>query len=421
MRLSVLITSAAALALAAPAGAWATSLDEAIALALKSNPDMVSANADVDMASARVREAQGAALPQVTLSGSAGTGRADLGGFFGFGKSDIDPRAAQIEVRQPLFTGGALLAGIDQAKQGRDASLRLSQSARAGLTTRVAQAYGGVLSAASTHDMVQTYLTATEEVSRQAELRFKAGEIPRSELAQAQARLADGRAQLARARAFLAEARAQYHSVVGQEPDHLEPLPLPLVSDLDLDAAMAQAEHGNPDLAAAQAAVRAARDGVRMAEAEHLPSLALTASASTLRDQFFPGYRSDGTVVGVQGRWTLFAGGAINARIAEARAGLRKAQANQSRAESAVRQGVVTAWNEVRAAHEAELASADQLKAASAALDSLRNEVRVGQKTTLDLLNAQRDELEARAQHERAKVNAVVASYRLKAVLGDAS
>jgi outer membrane protein TolC len=82
---------------------------------------------------------------------------------------------------------------------------------------------------------------------------------------------------------------------------------------------------------------------------------------------------------------------------------------------------VVTAWDEVRAAHEAELASADQLKAASAALDSLRNEVRVGQKTTLDLLNAQRDELEARAQHERAKVNAVVASYRLKAVLGDAS
>ena len=421
MRLSVLIASAAAVALAAPAGAWATSLDDAIALALKTNPDMASARADLEMASARVREAQGAALPQVTLTGSAGTGRADLGGFFGFGKSDIDPRAAQIEVRQPIFTGGALMAGIDQARQGWDASAHLSQSARAGLVTRVAEAYGGVLSATSTHEMVETYLKATEKVARQAELRFNAGEIPRSELAQAQARLADGRTQLARAIEYLADARAQYRAVVGKGPDQLDPMHRPMASSLDLDAALLQAQRDNPDLAAAQSAVRAARDGVRMAEAEHLPSIALTASASTMRDQFFPGYRSDGTVVGVQGRWTLFAGGAINARIAEARAGLRKAEASLSRAESSVRLGVVAAWNSVRTANEAELASADQLKASASALDSLQHEVRVGQKTTLDLLNAQRDELEARAQYERAKVAAVVSAYRMKAILGEAS
>ena len=313
------------------------------------------------------------------------------------------------------------MAGIDQARQGWDASAHLSQSARAGLVTRVAEAYGGVLSATSTHEMVETYLKATEEVARQAELRFNAGEIPRSELAQAQARLADGRTQLARAIEYLADARAQYRAVVGKGPDQLDPMHRPMASSLDLDAALLQAQRDNPDLAAAQSAVRAARDGVRMAEAEHLPSIALTASAATMRDQFFPGYRSDGTVVGVQGRWTLFAGGAINARIAEARAGLRKAEASLSRAESSVRLGVVAAWNSVRTANEAELASADQLKASASALDSLQHEVRVGQKTTLDLLNAQRDELEARAQYERAKVAAVVSAYRMKAILGEAS
>ena len=408
-----------AVVLAFPAGVSATTLEDAIAQALKSNPDVASAMADLDLASARVREAQGAALPQVSLSGAVGVGRMDLGGFFGFGAAATDPRGAQIELRQPLFSGGALRAGIDQARQGRDASANLTESARANLATQVAAAYGGVLAAQSICDMVATYVTVTDEIGRQAEQRFNAGEIPRSELAQAQARLADGRAQRASAQDVQAVARAQYRAVVGHEPDQLEPLPHLSSSGLDLEGALDRAQRRNPDLAAAQAAVRAARDGVRIAEAEHLPSLALTASAATVRDQFFPGYQSDRTMVGVEGRWTLFAGGAINARVAQARAVLRKAEANQTRIESAVRQGVIAAWSGVRSANEAEFAAADQLRASGSALDSLRHEVRVGQKSTLDLLNAQRDELEARAQYERIRVLSVVNAYRLAAMVGE--
>jgi len=88
---------------------------------------------------------------------------------------------------------------------------------------------------------------------------------------------------------------------------------------------MTAALQTRPALVAAQALARAADAGVRYAQADRLPSLALTATASSVRDQFFPVYRADGVAVGVQGRWTLFAGGLINGKINEARAGPRGA------------------------------------------------------------------------------------------------
>ena len=84
---------------------------------------------------------------------------------------------------------------------------------------------------------------------------------------------------------------------------------------------MALALQSSPSFLSAKAQARAAEAGVRFAQAERLPSLALTATASSARDQFFPGYRADGATVGVQGRWTLFAGGAVNGRVDAARAG----------------------------------------------------------------------------------------------------
>ena len=403
---------------AAPSGAWATSLDDAIALALRTNPDTVEARANIDFADARVREAWSAALPQVSLSGAAGHGRTDLGGFFGFGKADVDPRMAQIELRENIFSGGAVLAGIDQARRGRSAAQFSAQSTKARLTARVAQVYGGVLYAQTVFQLATQYLGATDEVARQAKLRFDAGEIPKSDLAQANARHAEGLATLARARELLADARAQYRTVVGEEPGQLDPLPAPGVAPADLDALIATAGDANPDLSAANAAVQAARAGLRQAQGERMPSVAIVASAATTRDEFFPGYRSDGTTIGVQGHWTLFSSGGVSARISEARANLRRAEAELGKAQSAVREGVIAAWSAVTAAAASRDAVDAQVKAQQMALDSIRQEVRVGQRTTLDLLNAERDLLDAQSKLAAVRTAQATAYFQLQAVVG---
>ena len=98
-------------AICLPGMASAMSLPEAIALAQKSNPTLARSTAQADAADARLSEARAGRLPTVVLSGESGWGTTDLGGFFGFGRSTVSPRGAALEVRLPLFAGGAIRGG----------------------------------------------------------------------------------------------------------------------------------------------------------------------------------------------------------------------------------------------------------------------------------------------------------------------
>ena len=416
MRTRLLLFGAAA-ALAAPGAASALSLPEAIARAQRDNPGFSQTRALADAADARLAQARAARLPTLSLSGEAGQGTTDLGGFFGFGQADVSPRAAALELRQPLFSGGAISAGVTRARAGRDAALAQVGGARALLAAQVAEAYVAVISAGEILRLHEAQLRQMTEIERQAQLRFKAGEIPRTDLAQAQARLAEARAGLARANGDVALGRAHFAAVVGVEPDGLEPPAMLMAMPASLDESLATAERTSPTLQAARASVRAADAGVRYAQAERLPSLGLRAAATTSRDQFFPGYRADDLMVGVQGRWTLFAGGAINGRVDEARAGARAAQSGLEAARAQVREAVVGAWQDVQTSKALVEAAADQRLAAMSALDSVRNEVRVGQKPTLDLLDAEREALAARSAEVATRGQAVILGYRLIALL----
>jgi len=256
-----------------------------------------------------------------------------------------------------------------------------------------------------------------DEIARQAELKFKDGEAPRTDLDQARARLAGAQADLARAEGDVARARAHFGEVVGAEPKALEPPPAPLETPASLDAALASAMQSSPTLRAAEATERAAEAGVRSARADRLPTLALVASASTTRDEFFPGYRDDGLTIGVQGKWTLFSGGLVSGRISEARADARAAAAAEGAARARIREAVIGAWQDTITARAVLRAASDQSAASASALESVRNEVRVGQKPTIDLLDAEREALASQYALVIARGQQVVDAYRLDALL----
>jgi TolC family type I secretion outer membrane protein len=403
--------------LTAPQGAFALTLQEAIALAQNNSPGLAQVEAQSEAADARLAQARAGRLPALTLSGEARQGTTDLGGFFGFGRADVSPRAAALELRQSLFTGGAVSAGVDRARGGRDAMLAQVGGAKALLAAQTAEAYVNILSAREILALNEAQVRQMSQIAEQSDLRFKAGEIARTDLAQAQARLAEARAGLARARGDVARSRARFVSVIGAEPEALETSPGPPPIPRSLEEAMTTALQTSPALVAAQAQARAAEAGIRYAQAERLPSLALTAQAASVRDQFFPGYRADGVTVGVQGRWTLFSGGLIKGRVDEARAGAREANAGVEAARAQVREAIVGAWEDVQTARALVDAAADQVAAATSALDSVGHEVRVRQKPTLDLLDAEREALAARSALVAARGEAVTASYRLNALL----
>ncbi|HWA63943.1 MAG TPA: TolC family protein, partial [Caulobacteraceae bacterium] len=204
------VSTLAIAALGPVSGAQAMSLPEAIALAQKNNPTLAQARAEADAAEARLGQARAARLPSVTVAGGAAAGTNDLGGFFGFGRNDVHPRQLALELRQPLFAGGALAAGVDRARAGRDAAQLQVGGARAMLSAEVAEAYVGVLSAREVARLNEAQVRQMQAIADQAQLRFKAGEVPRTDVAQAQARLAEARAGQARADGDAARADSRF-------------------------------------------------------------------------------------------------------------------------------------------------------------------------------------------------------------------
>ena len=398
--------------------AGATTLEEAIAAARAHAPQLQVATAESDAAKARLDRARAERMPSATLSGTIGWGRLDPKGYFGLLKQDVTPRAGQVTIEQPLFTGGRIGAGVAQAKAGAQAGAAGEELARSQLVADVAQAYGNVLTARQLVAMHDRLVAATGEIERQAKLRFKAGESPSTDVAQAAARRAEAQAGLARAQGMAVSARAHFANLTGLAADDLQPLPANPVVPATLEEAMEAAMHNSPMLAQAAAGLKAAEAADRGARAESWPTVGAFAEAGSVRDQFFPGYIGDSATVGVRARWNIFAGGRVAGKIKEAGSALRAAQARYAQARSGVEEQVIAHFQNVRTSLLVEQAAQEQAASAEQALNSVRHEVRVGMKPQLALLDAEREAIGAGSAAAAARTDRIVAAYQLLSLIG---
>jgi outer membrane protein len=404
--------------LAMGSAAQSRTLDEAIAAALVHAPEIAAADADADGARARLEQARAGRLPTAAVSGTIGYGRLDPQGFFGLGAANVIPRAAQITIEQPLFTGGRVSAGIGEAQAGIAGAEASRTNTRTQIVIAATQAYGDVLTAGHMVEQYDRLAGETMEIERQARLRYRAGESPSTDVSQAAARLAEADAGQARAHGMLVTARAHFSNLTGLEATGLEALPANPTVPATLDEAMEAAQHNNPMLALAEAGLRAAQAAARGAGAERLPTVGAFAEGASVRDQFFPGYRADSATVGVRARWDLFTGGRVSGKISEASSKVRAADARLIAARTQLEEQVVSAFQNVRTTQLIEKAAGDQSTATAQALESVRYEVRVGMKPQLDLLDAEREVLAAQTSIARARTDRIVAAYRLMALLG---
>lgn len=414
MRRAQLAAFGAAALVLAPLSAQAQSLDEAIAIALETSPVLGAADARVDGARARLTQARSALLPQIIARGQYAQAETD----YGAGTVEIEPRSGVISAEQLIFSGGRAIAGARQARAGRDATIAERNGVRAALTADVAEAYLAVVSSRRAVQLRSANLAALTRVAEHAQLRFDTGDIPRSELAQAQARRASAQAAMAQARADAAAAASRFRRIVGVEPGELDAAAAPPETPADLDAAIQAAQAANPQLIALRDAEDAASAGVWRAAAQHAPTVAVSLESSTIRDEFLPGYRAEGTTVVARTSIPLFTGGRISGEVREARAAQAEARAMRIAAERGVVDDVTSAFEGFQAAREAEIAAQLQVDASRTALSSIRDEAQVGQRPTLDVLDAERDLLQAELDLDRAHATAVVSAYRLRALTG---
>lgn len=408
----VLLAGAAAL----PAAAQ--DLPAAIADALATAPALAEAEADAKAAAARADRARAEGNPLLRVEGTAGYGRIDNGGFFGITADNVTPLALQATAEMPLYAGGRIASAIAQAKGGAAAAKAGADQARLQTIVQAVATYSDVLAARKLSARFGQLVTQLTEVERQAGLRFKAGEIPSSEVAQARARRAGAQAALAQAEGRRASAENAYQRLTGKAPGVLAPLPVPPAVPASLDAALDLARSGNPALKQVEQGTTVARAGVRAAKAEGLPMVGAYAEAAHVRDQFFPDYRADSVAVGVRGRWTLMAGGRVSSAVRAADADLDAAEARERQARLALDGMVIDAWTGLEIAQRALDASRLAHEAAAEALRGKRLEAKVGSVPTLAVLDAEREAAEAEAALIEAEGRRQVAAWHLNALTG---
>lgn len=403
---------------AAQPAAGRLTLQEAIAEAEAHSPSIEAASADIETARARTVQARSSGLPSASLSGTVGVGRLNPGGFFGLQAANVTPRAAQATIEQPLFTGGRVSAAVEGARSGERQADAERERVRADLAAQVAAAFGSVLLAQEQRRLYQSLVVSTAELARQAHERFRVGDAPITDVSQANARLAEACAQVAAASGAILGARAHLAHLIGHEPGVLALLPSPAEVPPDLQSAILGAEEASPAIKQAKAALDAAAAAERGARAERLPTIGAFAEASTIRDQFFPGYRADSATVGLRANWQFFDIGRVRGKIAETKSAVRSARARLAEAREAMEDAVTGAYAEVEAGVLVAQAASEQRSASETAARNVREEVKIGEKPQIDLLNAEREATAASVAALKAWVEEVTATYRLNALLG---
>lgn len=403
----------------APARA-AETLESALAKAYGSNPTLNAQRAALRVSNEGVSQALSGYRPRVT-------GTADIGLSYIENNRPLAratsirqaPRGAGVQLDQTIWNAGRTSNAVSQAEAlvlaGRE-TLRLAEQT---VLFDAATAYMNVLRDTAILNLNNNNVEVLEEQLRQTRDRFNVGEVTRTDVAQSEARLASSRSQLSVAQANIKSSLGRYRQIVGVQPKRLAPgraLERNLPRSLDEATRISQSQH--PSIIAALHNVDAADIGVKVAEAELYPSLGLSASL-THRNEFNTLNDQRGTASAFA-RLTvpIYEGGQVYSRTRQAKelAGQRRLEADITREQ--IRAAVVTAWGSLEASKAQTIAAQAQVLAAETALNGVREEAKVGQRTTLDVLNAQQELLSARSSLITAQRDRVVASYNVMSASG---
>lgn len=420
MRRSGILLSAAfgALAWAASgAAANAETLSDALAAAYSSNPEINSARAQTRADDENVPIARSGLRPIIsafsTITGQTTNRPSPLSG-----DNTTASGAYGLQVTQNVFSGFRVRNAILQSEAGVLASRELLRNTVQNVLFDASQAYTDVLRDIAILDIRRRNVLFLEEQVRAANERFNVGENTRTDVAQTRARLASARAAISLAEANLAISRATYRRIVGRDASGLRAgFPYARLIPEQLTQAVTVGQNGHPIVLASIHQADAQAFLVKQIEGETLPSLSLE---GTVQQGYSFDQRQSEVSATIGGRLSipLYQGGAVSARVRQAKEqyGLRKIEIDLARDQ--VRAAVQAAWAQMEAARGAIIAANEGVEAAEIALSGVQEEQRVGQRTTLDVLNQQQELLNARETLVVAQRDRVVASFALLSAIG---
>ncbi|MFC6488057.1 TolC family outer membrane protein [Nitratireductor sp. GCM10026969] len=408
------LLAASAIALTSvPAGA--ETLMEALGMAYQNNSSLNLSRAGVRVTDEDVAIAKSGLRPRIQGTGS----------FSIENREGDEIRAGRfgISLRQPIFDGFQTHNNVRAAEAQVRAAVAGLRNEELNTLFDAADTYMTVIRDRRIAALREQNLEFLQEQVRAARSRLEVGEGTRTDLAQAEASRQAAQAQLSAARAAVEASEAQYRQLVGQEPGALQmpsPLTSLLPSSLDQALAIGLAEH--PAIAGREHEVDAAAFAVKSAEGALLPNVSANASVerSYTDPTTTPGAdnTTDSATIGLSLTVPIYQGGETSARVRRSKESLGRARINVDVSRDQVRNAVTSAWAQYRAAVESVAANRETVSAAQLALEGVIEERNVGQRTTLDVLDAQEDVINAQIDLATAQSNVVSASYAIASAIG---
>ena len=400
--------------------ASAESIQGALSKAYHANPDLNSQRAVARAADESVPQALSGYRPKVTGSADLGyTNQQSHAAGTKYKQDDYGPRGLSVSVDQTLYNGGRT-SNLVRAAESRVLGARETlRNAEQTILLNAATAYMNVLRDTALLNLRRNNIEVLTTQLRQTSDRFRVGEVTRTDVAQSESRLARARSDAFVAEANLKSSIATYHQIIGGAPDKLAPAKTVeglLPKSRDVALGMAMREH--PAIIATLHGVDQQQLQVKAIEGELYPTVGVSAAFTRRYDVQSAGVEQwQGTVVG---RLTvpLYEGGVVYSRVREAKENLSAQRISVDTQRERVRQLVVSMWGALEASKAQINAAEAQVKAAEIALSGVREEAKVGQRTTLDVLNSQQDLLDARVALVTAQRDRVVASYNVLAAVG---
>ena len=418
-----LVASALALAMAAASvgGAQAQSITQALTIAYDHAPDLQAALLSAKAAAENVALAQAGKRPQIGAS-FGGTynwsaGQASVGNPSG-AFEDSQVYSAGLSYNQTIFDNFKTDAQIEAARAGAEAAEYQIRNTEQNVLLAVVQAYMSVLTDRQLVALRQENVSFFQAQLQSAQDRLDVGEGTRIDVAQAEARLAQGQATYRAALSSLEISQATFQRYVGAAPQSLDSSHnYARLIPSSLQAAIAEAETGHPAILMSKAAIRAAQAGTDSAQAAFGPSASISGSIGTA-------YSNPGGSQGLSGKLgftitvPLYAGGALGASVRKANIEQIKSEVDAMSSYDQIREAVISAWAGIQSA-DAQISAANAaVSAGRTVLDGVIQERDLGTRTTLDVLNAQAELTTARESLINASTNKVIATFSLLAAMG---
>ncbi len=354
----------------------------------------------------------------ITRSYNRRSGGVGAGAGLGNTSSGATNLNAGITAEWLLYDFGRTPLSIDAAKElvlaTRQSLIGIEQQ----VLLRAVQAYMNVQRNTRFVALRENNVRVINESLRAAQDRFEVGEVTRTDVAQAEARLSLSCSNLATARGDLERAIEEYVSVVGKRPGALERAPsLPRLTRTE-EAAKQVALRSHPEMLAAQYNVSAAKLNVLVAEAAMKPRVSLNASVG-VSERLNGDSESETGNFGIQIGGPIYQGGALSSakRRAFAQRDARLGELHQTRDQ--IRQNVGVAYAILESARASAEASAEQVRAGRVAFDGVNEEANLGARTTLDVLNAEQEFLDAQANQISAEADVIIAAYAVLESTGE--